>query len=86
MEFGRSLRSASDVRKVELRHVLQDHRDGHVLGHQVRAVDLARDVGQGDDLLDALLLEPQALNLGDALPVKDALGGGRFELHTDADI
>ena len=90
MEFGRGFRAVSDVHKVELRHVPQYHRDGQVLGHQVRAVDLARDLGQGDHLLGALLLEPQAINvnvadLGDALPVKDALGGRGIDLQDDAD-
>ena len=90
MEFGRSLQPASDMHKVELRHVPQDHRDGQVNGHQVRTVDLVRNLGQWDDLLGALLLEPQSLNvnvpdLGDALPVKNALGGSRVDLQPDAD-
>ena len=50
------------MHKVEFRHMPQNHRDGQVLGHQVRAVDLARDLGQRDDLLGTLLLEPQAID------------------------
>ena len=53
MEFGCSLQSAPDVHKVELRHMPKDHRDDQVLCHQVRAVDLARDLGQWDTFLGA---------------------------------
>ena len=79
------------MHKVELGHVPQNHRDGQMFGHQVRAVDLARDLGQGDDILGTLLLEPQAVDvnvpdLGDALPIEDALGGCGIELQNDADV
>ena len=79
------------MREVQLQHVPQDHVDGQVLRHEVHAVALAQDLGQGDDILGAMLLQPQAVHvdvpdLGDALPVEDAIGSGRIELEREAEV
>ena len=91
MKFHGRVGSSSDMREIQLQRVPQDHVDGHVLRHEVRAVALARDLGQRDALLGALLLEPQAvhvdvLDLCDPLLVEDALGGSRIELERDAEV
>ena len=77
--------------ELQLRHVPEYHHDGQELHRQVRTVDVARDIDQRNALLGALLLEPKAVDVnvpefGDALPVEDALGGGRVDLEPDADV
>ena len=78
MEFSGRVGSSSDMSEVQVQHMPQDHVDGQMLCREIGAVAFARDLREGNHLLRALFLEPQALHadvtyLGYSLTVKYAL-------------
>ena len=91
MEFSGRVGSPSDMSEVELQHMPEDHVDGHMLCREIGAIAFARDLHEGNDLLRALFLKPQAVHvdvtyLGYTLTVEYALGSRRVELEGNPEV